>query len=348
MNPEIRPNQDSRISAQGMVRIGPLMNLPALVRDLGCDPNPIFVDMGFNPDQFTDPDTEISFISGSSLLARCVVETGCDQLGLRLGMRTTPSSLGVVGFMLPAAPTVGDALHDLVSHLDLHDGGAAVKLDTEGDNTILSYAIYLSGVSAADQINDIAMVISCKIMRTLCGAYWKPNEVLLPRRRPQEFAHYRRFFRAPVRFNVDRCALVFPTIWLDHSITTSDPLLHAHLKKEAQALRAASKADFVAYIRRLLRHSLATQESTATAIAKRLGIHERTLNRRLREADTTFRREFEEVRYDIARQLLTDTNIPMAQIASSLNYADATAFSRAFKRWSGEAPAEWRRHHRRT
>ena len=81
-------------------------------------------------------------------------------------------------------------------------------------------------------------------------------------------------------------------------------------------------------------------------MARQIGIHERTLNRRLREAGTTFRREFEDIRYEIARQLLTDTDMPLSQIASSLNYADGTVFSRAFKRWSGETPKDWRRLHR--
>jgi AraC-like DNA-binding protein len=77
-------------------------------------------------------------------------------------------------------------------------------------------------------------------------------------------------------------------------------------------------------------------------IARQLGMHERTLNRRLQEEGTTFRRELENVRYELARQLLADTIVPLSKIAAALNYADATAFARAFKRWSGIPPAEWR------
>ncbi len=95
----------------------------------------------------------------------------------------------------------------------------------------------------------------------------------------------------------------------------------------------------------MLRKSLATQKGSVADIAGQLGMHERTLNRRLREEGTTFRRELEEIRYEVARQLLADSNMPLLKIATALNYADATAFSRAFKRWSGSTPAQWRSRH---
>ena len=78
-------------------------------------------------------------------------------------------------------------------------------------------------------------------------------------------------------------------------------------------------------------------------VADQLHIHERTLNRRLQEEGSSFRRELEAVRYEVAKQLLADSEIPLSKIASALHYADATAFSRAFKRWSGTTPSRWRR-----
>jgi hypothetical protein len=68
----------------------------------------------------------------------------------------------------------------------------------------------------------------------------------------------------------------------------------------------------------------------------------RTLNRRLAACGTTFQTLVEEARFGLARQLLEDTDLPLAQIAATLGYADASAFSRAFRRWSGTAPSRWR------
>ncbi|MCP4285709.1 MAG: AraC family transcriptional regulator [Gammaproteobacteria bacterium] len=316
--------------------------MPALVCDLNCDPEPIFASAGFNSTQFTDPDFEISFVSGSKLLSRCITATGCDHLGLLLGERAHPSSLGVAGFLLQTAPSVGIALQDLVHHLDLHDRGAVVTVVTNDYRTLLEYAIHLPGVEATNQIYDLSMTVACNIMRGLCGAHWNPTEVLFLQRPPQNLAPYKRLFRAPLRFNAGQCALAFQNRWLDHPLKSADSLLHRHLEKEANELHSMQQGNLVADLRLLLRKSLSTQKNAVTEIAEKLGMHERTLNRRLREEGTSFRRELGEVRYELAQQLLTDNRILLSNIAGALGYADTTAFSRAFKQWSGITPTEWR------
>lgn len=85
-----------------------------------------------------------------------------------------------------------------------------------------------------------------------------------------------------------------------------------------------------------------TGKNTAGEIASQLCVHERTLNRRLREEGTSFQLGLDNVRYAIARQYLAESSMPISRIAAVLTYADVSAFSRAFKRWSGMTPAEWR------
>ncbi len=120
-------------------------------------------------------------------------------------------------------------------------------------------------------------------------------------------------------------------------------MLLRHLEKEANELHTHEQKSFVGGVRGLLRKSLKTQQHSITDIASQFGMHERTLSRRLLEEGTTFRNELKDIRYEVARQLLADTTIPLSQAATALGYADPTAFSRAFKQWSGNSPAEWRR-----
>jgi len=331
-----------RTPADGVVRVGPLMSIPAILRDFGCEPGPILASLGFKPTQFEDPDIRIPYVAASKLLARCVAATGCRHFGLLVGERAGPSSLGIAGFMLRTAPDVGTALRGLVRHLDLHDQGGVPTLITSGGVTLLGYVIYQPGVAAAEQIYDLSMTIACNIIRALCGASWNPTEVLLSRRPPRDSAPYRRFFRAPVRFGEDQSAVAFPTRWLDHRLPSADPLLHRHLEREAGERHAYEDANLVGALRRLLRQCLSTQKCSITDVARQLDMHERTLNRRLRAEGTTFRRELEEIRYGVAQRFLTEGAAPLAEIATVLDYADASAFSRAFKRWSGITPGEWR------
>jgi AraC-like DNA-binding protein len=329
------------------VRVGPLMGIPAVLQELGHEPGPIFDTAGVKPAQFTDPDFEIPYIDAGRLLASCEAVTGCRHFGLLVGARAGPSSLGVAGFMLRSAPDVGTALRSLVQHLDLQDQGGVPTLHVSGNVTQLGYAIMLPGVEAADQIYDITMAIACNIMRGLCGKGWNPAEVLLSRRQPQNLAPYKHCFRAPLRFNAEQSAIVFPSRWLDHQIPSADALLYRHLEKEAAELHNLRDpdTDILGSLHRLLRKSLVARQCTVSDLARQLHIHERTLNRRLREAGTNFRRELDAIRYEMARHFLVESTMPIPRIARALNYADVSAFSRAFKRWSGNTPAEWRNHH---
>ena len=247
--------------------------------------------------------------------------------------------------MLRSAPDVGTALQGLAQHLDLHDRGAVLTLSTDNDIMYLRYTIHLKGVEATDQIYDLSMAFVCRIMRILCGKGWNPSEVFMSRQKPKRLARYRQFFLAPIRFESDQNAIAFPTYWLDKPVASADPLLHQHLEQEANELHTLKKTSLVADLNQSLRNSFTSHKITVADVAKQLGMHERTLNRRLHEEGTTFRQELKEIRYDMAQQYLADGMMPLSKIAEILNYADETSFSRAFKRWSGVSPTKWRKIH---
>ncbi|HYQ70848.1 MAG TPA: AraC family transcriptional regulator, partial [Gammaproteobacteria bacterium] len=294
--------------------------------------------------QFTDADFEIPYIKAGRLLSRCVAVTGCRHFGLLVGEHAGPSSLGVAGFLLKSAPDVGTALRSLVRHLDLQDQGGMATLQIMGSTVLLGYAIHLHGVEAAEQICELSITIASNIMRSLCGKGWNPAEVHFATRQPRDLAPYRRIFRAPIRFNAGQCAVAFPIRWLDHRIASADALLYQHLEKQAAELHKLHSGDIVDSLCQLLRKSIPARQCTFTDIARQLHLHERTLNRRLQEEGTSFRELLDATRYEMARQLLAESTMPIARIAMTLDYTDASAFSRAFKRWSGTTPAQWRMH----
>ena len=333
------------VPAEPFVRVGPLMSIPSLLREFDCAPEQILGEAGLNLAQFEDPDTEIPFLAGSKMLARCVTATGCQNFALLIGERAGSSSLGLAGFILRFAPDVGTALNALLRHLELHDQGGVPVVTTQGEVSSLGYAITLPGVEAADQIYDLSTAMACNIMRDLCGQNWNPTEVLLARRQSPDISPYKSFFRAPLRFEAEQSAVTFPTQLLEHPLTSADPELFRHLEKEADILHDRQPVNTTGQVRRLLRKSLLSGQSTVNDIASQLGMHERTMHRRLEKEGTNFRRELEGIRYDMARQLLSKSKTPISGIASSLGYAEASTFIRSFRRWSGTTPAQWRAHY---
>ena len=333
------------VPAEPFVRVGPLMSVPALLREFDCSPEQILGEAGLNLTQFEDPDTEIPFLAGSKMLARCVTATGCQHFGLLMGERAGSSSLGLAGFILRFAPNVGAALQALLRHLELHDQGGVPVLNTGDEKSSFGYALYLPDVAAADQIYDLSTAMACNIMRDLCGQDWNPTEVLLARRQPSDLTPYKHFFRAPLGFDAEQNAVVFPTALLDHPMTSADPALFRHLEKEANQQHDNRPLSKTGSVQRLLRQSLASGHFAVGDIAKQLGMHERTLHRHLEKEGTTFRCELEGIRYEVARQLLSKSKTPISGIANALGYAEASTFIRSFRRWSGTTPAQWRAHY---
>jgi AraC-like DNA-binding protein len=329
-------------SGDATLRIGTISALPAILRSLGADPAEVLAEAGFALEQFEDPDNLVSLVARGRLIAHCVARTGCQHLGLLVGQRGGLHSLGLVGLLVKYSPDVQAALHSLVSYFHLHARGVMTTLVVDEDVAMLSYGIYAPDVLATDQIGDGAVAMLLNIMRTLCGPDWRPIEARFARRKPQDVRPFRRLCRAPLRFDAEQNALVFSADWLERRLPAADPELQRLLQKQIDALEVKHGDDFPAHVRSVLRATLMTDHASADQVAALFSMHSRTLSRRLHASGTSFQELVDEGRFEIARQLLANTALDVRQIAASLDYADASAFTRAFRRWSGTTPAVWR------
>jgi len=332
--------------AEGIVRADAITHVPAVLRDLGLDPDATIAASGLDPRVFDDPRNEIPIASLGRLLALAVARSGCGHVGLLVGERSGSASLGLVGLLTRHAPDVGTALRNLTARLHLRDRGAVAPLLVANGIATLGYEIYQTGVEAGDQICDGAMAIAMNVMRELCGSAWRPAEVLFAHSRPADLRPFRRVFDAPLRFDAERSALVFPAKWLEHRTKEADPALFRELTGRVAALESAMAGDFVAELRRMLRVILLTGKGSVGEVADRLSMHRRTLNRRLQARGTSLHHLVEQTRFEIARQLVENTRMPLTEIAATLHYGDASAFTRAFRRWAGRVPSAWREEHR--
>jgi AraC-like DNA-binding protein len=119
-------------------------------------------------------------------------------------------------------------------------------------------------------------------------------------------------------------------------------MLRATLADQIEQMKSSQAPEFADDIRRLLRTRLMSTRCSAEDIAEAMAMHRRTLSRRLKGSGLGYRALANEIRFEIARQFLKDTEVPLAQIAAALGYSEASAFTRAFRRWSGETPSDWR------
>jgi AraC-like DNA-binding protein len=228
---------------------------------------------------------------------------------LLVGSRAGLSSLGVVGYLASSAPNVGTALEIL-----RHTG----------------------------QLAAAAIAIGFNILRSLCGPQWQAHDVQFSFAAPRALAPFRKVFGLAPRFDRERSAIAFPVRWLANPPPGADPILHRMMKERIDELMTSDADDVVGRVRRLLRATVTTRRSSIVDAATTLRISTRTLKRRLAAAGTTFQQLRDEVQFELACQLLRNTTIPTGQIASLVGYSESSAFNRAFRRWAGVPPAEWR------
>jgi AraC-like DNA-binding protein len=321
-------------------RVGLLSEIPNLLRELGADPTEVLTNAGLDRDALDTLENRIPYVAVGRLLHQCVVKTGCEHFSLLLGQRMSLSHLGLLGRLLRHSPTLGAAIRTFAVYQHLYNQGMAKVLLEKDDLATLGNIVYHLGIDHVDQIYDLDAGATLSVIRELCGINWRPERVLFSHAKPTDVGPYRRFFQAPCRFDRERTALIFPATILERRLTDADPKQFRILEAQAEA-----RADFglVFRLRRTLGTLLLAKVASGDEVAKLLSMHHRTLNRRLRAEGTTFQQLLDEARFEAACQLLDTARIPITEIAVALGYAEPSAFSRAFRRWSGTTPVERRR-----
>lgn len=334
-----------RPTPEATARVGVTLVIPAVLRSLGADPAEVLAESGFDPKFFDDPDNRISLATRDRLVARCAARTGCAHFGLLVGQQGGLHSLGVLGLLVKYSPNVRAALQSLVRYLHLQVRGDVLTLAVDGDLAMLSYAPCQTEHGVADQVGDSALAVAFNIMRDLCGQEWKPIEVRFVHRKPRDVMPFRRFFSAPLRFNAEQYSLVFSGAWLSHPLPETNVAPHRMLQKQVDTIEARDGKDFVEQVRGVLRSALITGQGKAGQVAALFSMPSYTLARRLEESGVGFHTLVDETRFEIAQQMLETSDMDVSTIAASLDYANASAFTRAFRRWSGTTPAQWRATH---
>jgi len=327
----------------GMIRAGVIQGIPRLLAAKGIAVAPVVEAVGLPAATFADADVALPVGVVGELLACCAEATNDPHFGLHAGQLAGLPSFGVDGFVVQNSPDVATALRNLERHLAFHDRAGIVSVTVQHDAAALVYELTRTDVPGRVHILGGAMAIACNLMRALCGEAWTPQEAWFAFRKPVDVGPYRRFFRAPVRFDADACMLLFPAATLAQPVVGANPVLYRILEGELCGAEDKATTPFAERLACLVRRTLGSGGASLERVAALLAMHPRTLNRRLQEQGTTFHEVVDEVRSAMSRAMLADSDASLTDIAASLGYADASAFARAFRRWTGVAPSAWRR-----
>lgn len=325
-------------------RVADCTQIPALLRQFGVvDPNPVLLRAGIAPDTLASPDNLMPYRAWGELLKLSAEVTQCAQFGLLAGRMCHLKDLGPMAEIVRHSATLGEALETLVAYQHVNSAGSLSFMMRRATIVDFGYAIYYERIAGADQLYDYALAAALNFIQELVGPAWMPSEVFLPHAGPADRTHYRRMFKLVPHFDSEMCALRFPAYWLDRPVMEGDPQ-----RKRAALTRLDRKdPDLVQQALRNVRLLLLREGSSGDALADMLSLQRRTLNRRLRERGTTFQELLDRVRFEAARQLLSHSNVALDDIAAALDFNGVSSFMRAFRRWSGATPGQWRGRARR-
>jgi AraC-like DNA-binding protein len=268
-----------------------------------------------------------------------------DCIGAAIGAAVPMGVFGVVDYLAASASTLGESIactRDL-SHLTSDSSFWEVEYGTQGELA----ARFINVIKSEEDVtgDEFAMAALFNRMKTLASAPVRLVEVQLTRRKPVSRLAQR--FTTRVSYGHAASQLVLGPGAADVPLKSADPYLHATLRTlvHETGRDSVSSTRTAELVRRSVRQVLLTQSilPTVDAVSRQLGQSPRTLQRRLLSEGTSFEQVFDDVRRDMAQQRLRAQGGPsLLHVALELGFSDERSLARAFHRWTGMSPRQWR------
>ena len=331
------------VSGKGGARVAAYRHLPEVLAGFGIDFRDVLDAVGLPEGSLKDPDRMIAYPDLGQLLQVSAQQSNCDHIGLLLARQIRLADMGLAGQVAMCGDTVGEGLRNFIKFFTLQNSAATVSLFTSGGFSRFVYSIVEPRMTDTGQLQLGAMTVMFNILQDLCGHAWLPVVVMFASRAPSNLRPCQKFFGVPMRFDSDESAVIFESHWLDRPLPLVAPLKRQQIEAEARSRQSEMLVDFPSAVRRTLRRQLLIGACSIDAVATQFSMHRRTLDRRLQRRGVLYSDLLDEVKFEVACQLLRDTGLQVQQIAESLRYSNAANFSTAFRRWTGVTPTNFRR-----
>lgn len=259
-------------------------------------------------------------------------------LGLHLGQSITTAHLGTVGYVLLACANLGEAFLRMQKYMRLIYDAEPMQVQIRQDAVELEWGTGFG--RPGQQVDAAAITALLQFARDMTDGACAPSYVSFINPAPAIIEPYLRYFGCPVAFAQPTTMVRFPTGQLALPLRRPDPALREILEQQAELLLAQlPQADaFVQSLRRAVMQLVETGAPTLRAVAGRLHMSERSLQRRLAERGLRYQAVLDDCRRRLAEDYLADPRLQMREVAQLLGYSEQSAFNHAFRRWTGTTP----------
>jgi len=322
-----------------------LIPLLELLAGRGISPSQLVMNTRLSPRALGLPGTHISVREYDQIIRNAYRLSNDPLLGLEHGRRMSIASHGFLGFAVMASETLGEGLSLAVRYAGTRTGLAQIRFRQEQESCALEI---VRAAALPDSFPFIAHNILSTLV-TIARFLTRDNEALSPIIRLAEseqrpVAFYEQLLGCPVEFNREHYELVLPKDALNLEVSTANSVARLNAEQECERLLAEAPGEHIDVASRV-RALLISYGSglSLTETAERLRISTRSLNRQLAQLNTSYRKMVEEVRREQATKMLGNSSMKIAEIAEELGYTDTSNFVRAFRKWLGITPLNYRK-----
>ena len=273
---------------------------------------------------------------------------GIRDLGFRIGGHVGIECLGVYGRLFTQSLTLHECIQTSIDLISSFNSGQQIWLERHGDE--VRYCQKIIEHSPPDRVTEVihlGFAIALVCPRHALGPNWKPNRIELASDPVDLTVHYSELANVPSSFSQPHTS-----IWADLKVLSAPlprwdarELPPAGETDRASFVESGPAVDFAGQLEQAIASALDRPEMGLQLTAAIIGMSSRTIQRRLGELGLSFSHLVQGVRFQNAQGLLRDSQMPLVQIAKRLGYTDPANFTRAFKRWTGISPNEFRRIH---
>lgn len=266
-------------------------------------------------------------------------------VGLQMAAAAKPKTWDVLGYAMHSSANLGEAFERLVRYSRLRHTGVEFTFEQHGDVARIAMAIPSTPLPPNSAMGEWVGANFVLVSRQLTGLDLVPLQMGFQHPQPADLSAYHRLFRSALAFEQPVNEMRLDAALLQHPLAQADPGLSSILDRHANELlaRLPQSESWLDGVNRLLSQALRGGDPSLGAIAQQLGYAPRTLQRKLEEAGTSYHTLLDDRRQELAIYYLREKQIAVSEVAFLLGFSETSAFHRAFRRWTGVSPGEFRR-----
>ncbi|MDA9095062.1 AraC family transcriptional regulator [Porticoccaceae bacterium] len=313
--------------------------------NLGVDADEVLRRSGLDPAELYQANLRTKF-SGQPRFWKAAVELSGDPcIGLHLGEEMPVYKGQILEYLFLSSQTFGDGLRRVLNYQRLISDALHGQVTETPSPCLTSY--FSEHQHATSHLAEAMVLGLIKGFQAVTDGTFKPEKIVFNHPPNTDIAEYQRIFQCPVEFNAKSFQLFFPASMLSYRSLYAEPeLLNLHIQAADQHLAVLQQQDLITEVRSQLGALLESGETTLANVANRLGVTPRHLRHQLDLAGTSFQRLLNDYRHRLARRLLSQTDEGISEIVYLTGFSEPSTFYRAFRRWEGTTPIEYRQQHR--